>query len=591
MLVSVFEQIFQALSAHKTARFFLIWSTITAAAAIGVAAVVGQVAALKSDAATKRSISLVLMWRRVWTPKAIALLTFLTVFLAFYIAMILAWEDFAYYDDEGFSQITLKGQNYPLQIIPGTGRFLPLGEQEFNLVRHFTNSVIGYHVLPIVQLLVFFLILVILDGELSITARATLAILALLTPSILTTFSGLIFDERNVLFYLVCFMLFVKQFEQTGSIAWAVAATVAAQIMLYCKETAFLLLLGFAVGRLILRCRNGHHAGWDYNRLSDKESRLDWCFVFLMVLFFVYYFAEMGIHGNINYAVSARQPRAELVLGYIRIDLLAGLFVAVLLARIYLILRHRLVPLLFWDGQAIGGLVFFLAYLYLSIFGIYYLAPMDLIAVLYVGRFTVLSWTQMCSWAKIGAMLLASVVLLQDVLVSAYGVFERKNVIRAKVEIASVVETRYRNNEGNSLRLFFPFAAPYVIMEFASYLNYRGLPVEGAVDGAAGPISVVLATRAGAKDGPCVEWVRIRCHAVSGPAPGDLVIVLPDDDVSTKEASVYRERGELLFSYEPRPPIPPWLSSLFGSLHIGTTRYRHKTLPDRWMDGSVTTWK
>jgi hypothetical protein len=117
------------------------------------------------------------------------------------------------------------------------------------------------------KLVVFFSIIVVLDAELSITDRLALAIFALLTPSILTSFSGLIFDERNVLFSLVCLILSVKQFEQTGSIAWAVAATVSAQIMLYCKETAFLLLLGFALGRLILRCRNGHRAGWDYDRL------------------------------------------------------------------------------------------------------------------------------------------------------------------------------------------------------------------------------------------------------------------------------------------------------------------------------------
>jgi hypothetical protein len=299
---------------------------------------------------------------------------------------------------------------------------------------------------------------------------------------------------------------------------------------------------------------------------------------------------RLRIPGN-DYAVTAHQPRAEIAFGYIRVDLLAGLLFAVVLGRIYMILFHRMAPLLLWDGLAFGGVAYFLAYLYLSIFGIYYLAPVDLIAVLYVGRFAVLSWKQMRSWVKIGAIQLASIVLFQDVLVSAYSVFERKNVIHAKVELASVVETRYRNNEGNALRLFFPFAAPCVIMEFASYLNYRGLPVEGAVDEAAGPNSVVLATKAVAQDEPCVKWMRIGCHAVNGAARGDLVIVLPDDDVSAEEASVYREQGELLLSYKPRPPIPPWLSSLFASPHIGTTRYRHKTLPDRWLDGSVTAWK
>jgi hypothetical protein len=73
-----------------------------------------------------------------------------------------------------------------------------------------------------------------------------LVIVTLLTPSILISFNGLMFLERDVLFFLACFVLSVKRFEQTKSIAWAVAAVVCAQIMLYRKETVFLLLLCFA---------------------------------------------------------------------------------------------------------------------------------------------------------------------------------------------------------------------------------------------------------------------------------------------------------------------------------------------------------
>jgi hypothetical protein len=190
---------------------------------------------------------------------------------------------------------------------------------------------------------------------------------------------------------------------------------------------------------------------------------------------------------------------------------------------------------------------------------------------------------------------LALTILLQDVSFSAFAVFERKNVIHAKAEIASVVKTQYQNSGGDTLRLFFPFASRYVIMEFASYLNYRGVPVEGAGT-AGGPNSVVLATPALAKDGPC--WVTgpdFRCRAVSGPSPGDRVIVLPDDEASLADAFVYREQGELLFFYEPYPSIPRWLHSLavdlVGHLSIAALRYEHKTLSDRWMDGSVTVWK
>ena len=51
-----------------------------------------------------------------------------------------------------FTLITLKGHDITPPIWNGEGRFFPLGHQEFNLIRHFTNTVFGYHVLPIIQL-------------------------------------------------------------------------------------------------------------------------------------------------------------------------------------------------------------------------------------------------------------------------------------------------------------------------------------------------------------------------------------------------------------------------------------------------------
>jgi hypothetical protein len=94
-----------------------------------------------------------------------------------------------------------------------------------------------------------------------------------------------------------------------------------------------------------------------------------------------------------------------------------------------------------------------------------------------------------------------------------------------------------------------------VITEFAYFLSYHGIPVEGVEGKGAGPNDVVLSGRAIAEDGPCVEYRTIRCHAASGPAPGDLVIVLPDDTAPSAQASAYRARGKQLFSYEPRPAI------------------------------------
>src|SRR6202035_587534 len=253
----------------------------------------------------------------------------------------------------------------------------------------------------------------------------------------------------------------------------------------------------------------------------------------------------------------------------------------------------RVAPWLLWDALAAGGVACFLAYIYLGMFRVYYIAPVDLIAVLYVGRFAVLSWKKMPSWGKIAAIPLALIISFQGVLVSTFAIFEKKNVIQGKVEISSLVETQSRRNSGKQLRLFFPFAGGYAIMEFAAYLNSRGIAVEGADDKAPGLNDVVLAearrARAAnspggpAEDGPCVEWRSIWCQVVNGPAPGDLVIVLPDDGASFAEASPYRNEGILLLYSKPRLPIPQWLQWLFDRLPVGSqSSYRNVALPDRW---------
>jgi hypothetical protein len=526
----------------------------------------------------------------VWSRGAVVALTLLALFLVGHIVLTLTWEDFAYGDNSMFTLGTLKGHDKVPPIWPQRGRFYPLGQQEFNLIRHFTRTAVGYHALPILQLLALCGLLLILDEELGITARAALTAFALVTPGIVMNFGGLIHVERNVVLWLVCLVLFIKRFEKTQATAWAVAAVVSAQIMIYYKETAFLLLGGLTVGRLVLRCWNADRAGWDYERLRDKESRLDLCLLSLAVLFLLNYVFAMFPNLHMQYAHEHTAPAAKVVLAYIGFDLLVWLFVALVLGRAYLILRRRVPPLPLWDGLAFGGMACFTAYLYLGIFSDHYLAPVELIAVLYVGRFAILSWGRRSLGSKVAIMALLGAVLFQDVSVSAFGVFERKNVIHGKAEIARVIKARYQSGAGNVQRLFFPFATPYWVMEFGAYLSYRGVPVEGVPAESAGLNSVALVSRAVAKDGPCVGYRSPVCHAGSSPDPGDLVIVLPDDYASLSETTPYLSGGELLFSYEPRPRIPPWLYPLVGPFRVASSAFLPIKHPDRWLHASVTAW-
>ena len=363
------------------------------------------------------------------------------------------------------------------------------------------------------------------------------------------------------------------------------------QLIIYCKETAFLLVLGFAAGRLILRCRAASGAGWDYNRLWERQSRLDLCLAALAVLFLFYYAAGMGLYHYVEgkevvlYGQGTKHPRAITALTYAKTDCLAWIFIALFLGRICLLACRRVAPWPLWDGLACGGAAYFFVVLYISMFNTYYLAPVDLIAVLYVGRFVILSWPKMHRWGAVAALVLAFTALLQGVVYSALAVFERKNYIHAKSEIATVIKDRYMSGLPSPLKLYFPFAGPYEIMQFGSYLNYRGVPVEGATEEAAAARSIVLATPAVTNNGPCLNWEPVVCHAASSPAPGDLLVVLPNDGASAEEASIYRKSGELLL-YEPFPCISQRWYFILKILALPVS-----FVSDRWMDGSVTLWK
>src|SRR5262249_2681616 len=152
------------------------------------------------------------------------------------------------------------------------------------------------------------------------------------------------------------------------------------------------------------------------------------------------------------------------------------------------------------------------------------------------------------SWSKAAILILGLAVVLQDIWLTGFAAFERKNDIRAKVEIASVIEERYRNGTGNLPMLFFPFAKPYSIMEFVIYLNYRGVPIR----------KVEVVKKIAGADDRCVPYRDIRCDLATVPVKGDLVVVLPDDEARLKDALVYREQGQQLISYRPRPTIPHW---------------------------------
>jgi hypothetical protein len=590
-MISFLLHILQVVWRARVEWFFQIWILVTGVAAIGVAWVIGPATTLTP--ARPQGAMGTPARRYGHSISAIAALTLVILILLAYLVLALKWEDFADYDDAYFTLYSLRGRDFGPPIWASSGRFFPFGHQEFNLIRHFTSSVAGYHAVPLAQLLIVSCILLLLDDVLSITARAALTAVFLILPSTVTIFTGLIFPDRNVVFWLACLVFLIRLFEQTRSTAWAVAAVICAQIIVYYKETAFLLVLGFAVARLILRSRRPDGKGWDYDRLRDRSSRLDLSLISVGLFFLLYYASVMIHHPNMQYADRYGVSWDKALLFYLRLDPLGILFCGLALQRAYLIFHRRLEPSLLWDGLAFGGVACYSAYLYLRLCMPYYLAPVDFIAVLYVGRFVILSWQKMPLWSKGVTFVLVFALLLQSVSLSAFRVYERENVIHAKAELAGAIAARSLNDTSHIQRLFFPFAGVYPVTEFASYLVYRGIQVEGeeTKEKSVAPNGVVIVSSAFTKDGPCVDYRNFVCHAASGPASGDLVIELPDDFESFSEITPYRRGGEMLFFHEPHPRIPQWMNPLLRQLRVVSSGFRFREIPDRWLQTSMTRWK
>jgi hypothetical protein len=526
---------------------------------------------------------------KAWPRGVILAIVSLSILLGFYIAGSLVWEDFTYYDNSYFTNGTIIGKNIPVQILPSDGRFFPLGHQEYNVIRHFTTSVVGYHSLRIVQLVLLCGLLLFFDDELNIWARFALTVAVLITPSFLISFSGLIYPEWNVIFALICLAWSVKRFEQTQSGAWAAAAVVSSQVLLYYKETAFLLLIGFAVGRLLLRAWNGTGSRWDFQRLREPESRLDICLTLLGGFFFVYYLVSMYPNYNTGYADEAQLPLSQIVISYLKLDLLVWVLAAVVFVRVVQILRRKTAPMPLWDGLALGAVGCLVAYLILRMNAGYFLAPADIIAVLYLGHLIFLSLERMTSPQKLCVASVLVLVVLQDFSLSAFRMYERKNVIHAKAEIAKAIKRQYVSDPASVARLFFPYAQPFHIMEFVSYLNYIGVPVEQVPAAPAAGPSVVIAGRVFHTDAPC-GYRAFLCHADDHPNPGDLIVVLPDDFTQTAELESYQREDDPLFSYRPRPSIPRWLFPYVSALHVISPIFSQSQLPDSWLNASVTVW-
>lgn len=509
----------------------------------------------------------------------LALIVF-AVFIVLCVVIMLYKEDFAYYDNDQLTDFSLRGVSFAPPIWTGSGRFFPLGFQEFNLLALITKSPAGFHAIAAAQLiLVAWALLVILD-DYRMSYRVLIVMTAMLAPSFVIAFTGLIYPERNIIFWLVMIMLCLDRYVKTNSPVYVVGCLVATQFVLYYKETVVVFIACYAGSRLWWEASQARRDGSSWEGAIQK-GLLSLGMLCLAAIWGLLFLVTIVGHGQSSYLAAHHQTPGVVFLAYLQTDWVPFILAATLCARSLEVVRSNgeFDPL--WDCLGVGAIAYFFAIIGLRMVSGYYMAPVDLVGIVYVGRIA-LRWLATPTMGRVTvAVLIVACLWLHNVAYSAFRIVERKSLIANRKELAEFVHN-YPSRTGK-MELFFPYGSQYHLMGVSSYLRYKDVPLAGVQDAPADKGRQIVIEGAGPfPHNRCVEYREYSCTHVDTPGDGALIIVLPDDDVSMGEAEMAGRGSELLLSLN-TCEICTERRSWFRLLHAISAEVASGQLPEHWM--------
>lgn len=486
-------------------------------------------------------------------------------FLGIYIYLILDRRNFAGLDNSIFTMYSVRGYAHPMPIWGNLGRFFPLGHQEFNIISLFSKTPFSYHLFAVFQLFIVLLATFIFLRKREIGYRLPILLLVTIMPSFVTSFFGLIFPERNLILFLILFLLFVNEFSLSPS-RWSFgSALVAAQFCLYYKEPVFILIGSFALSRLLFEFPfKENNYQWKNILRFAKNHWLDSSLVILSSIYILLYAISTFTTLETTYGADrvARNTELSVLITYLKHDLLLLSFIGVFLVRVcYVAIAKKTFDLL-WDPLALGTLLYSLAYIKLKLVSVYYMAPVDFLAILYIGwicnKFLKRSpSTQKTSLTLITILFIGLVI--RDLNVSSAEILNFKKYADSNLQLTRFLQDySNRNQSVDSVSLLFPENGNYEVMEFSSFMDYQGLklwprnyyPIK-ALD--RHQIAWVIKTHERVKNDSCMLDRPYKCYYFSAPEPGNLMVFLPKYNGTANERNIARikNKSEMIFQYQP----------------------------------------
>jgi hypothetical protein len=479
---------------------------------------------------------------------------------------------FAYHDDDMLLEYSVVGRNFPVAIWPGQGRYFPLFVQEFNLVSHISTSPFAYYGFIAAQLVVLCLLLNMVLSELAVGWRVVATVLAIYASGTAILFVEAIYPERNIVFLLAIFVVALRRFDKQPSRLNMAVALLSAHAAMYYKEPVFLFFAAVALIRLATAVRRDDR-GW---KAATWRRPLELGLLAAGIVYAGQLAALLLGSGHSQYVDEATIGPLATATRYIRMEPLLVAFLAAIVVRFFRWRRtHRFEMV--WDAVGAGAIVYFLALVAAGLAAARYMGPVELIGALFVAREAALLWAARRDarrWLAVGAGIAAATTVVAAATVSsgAFRVVEHASVVSGTEKLADFVAS-YAATQQRPVRLYFPAAEEFRIMNFASYLNYQHGSTTTNVE-FAGPHAF--------PEGLCVGWTRYTCQSMPAPQPGDLVVHLPDDAVRTDQ----RDGRTRLFEYSWLPTdVPRPIGDLF---YVEAPLYTSNAkMPQQWLTASV----
>lgn len=567
-----------AVSSH----FMLVWSVCLIAAVIG-----GIWAGGRSDFALAHNQRRAsnergrlwpgLEWPDLWVAGLFA------IFVAFYVAVIFYKEDFAYYDDDQLTDFSVRGVAFAPPIWPSQGRFFPLAFQEFNLLRFVTRSPAGYHFLAITQLAMVLALLFLVLRDFGLRYRLLLMGAAMLAPGFCIAFSGLIYPERNILFFLAILIVCAAGYDKAKNRGYLIGCLIATQFLLYYKETTVVLIAVFALSYASLHFRsNKARARFSWAGFVS-ENLLSIGMVVLSAVYSVLFRIVLPALGTFSYVSQHQETFASVLRSYLVIDWVAWILLAIFLFRIArsFLMGLELDPL--WDSLAAGASAYFLAILALRLISGYYLAPVDLIGLLYLARLS-LHWVKAepGKLHRVAIGLALALIMLHDAAYSSFRTIERKGIISAKSQLAVFLRHYAQTENASRIELFVPYSNAYHLMILEAYLKYKGFDVVSPARGNRSGPEVVLESPALFAGNKCIDYREYSCVHADQAGPGALVVLMPDDNIAMSCVDDLENHEMLLFRVA--APVPRVTgSSWFRLLYAISPQFAATGAPGHWL--------